>query len=107
MHLLARLAVLAAAFPFRAATESMAETLPNLPAVLGMLAGSMSMLEGIPRNAFGLLRHCGAGSVLHERAVWRTTNLPLSAGSVLGVILILSVWGGLGHLASTCSELAP
>ena len=107
MHLLARLAVLAAAFPFRAATESTAETLPNLLAVLGMLAGSMSMLEGIPRNAFGLLRHCGAGSVLHERAVWRTTNLPLSAGSVLGVILILSVWGGLGHLASTCSESAP
>jgi uncharacterized membrane protein YfcA len=83
------------------------------------VAGSMSMLVGIPMIAVGLLRHFGAGSVLRERAVWRTTILPLGAGSVLGavlgalalglvpgqalkiglgIILIWSAWGVFRHL---------
>lgn len=42
VNLVASLVVLAAAFPFRAATVPVVEILPHLPAVLGMLAGSMS-----------------------------------------------------------------
>lgn len=45
------------------------------------VAGSMSMLVGIPMIAVGLLQHFGAGSVLRERTVWRTAILPLSASA--------------------------
>lgn len=83
------------------------------------LAGSMSMLVGMPTIAVGLSRHFGAGSVLREKAVWRATILPLGAGSVLGailgalalglvpsqalkiglgIILIWSAWGVFRHL---------
>ncbi|MFN3663799.1 TSUP family transporter [Yoonia sp.] len=83
------------------------------------LAGSMSMLVGMPTIAVGLLRHFGTGSVLRERPVWRATILPMGAGSVLGaimgalalgqipsqalkiglgVILIWSAWGVFRHL---------
>lgn len=83
------------------------------------VAGSMSMLVGIPTIAVGLLRHFGPGSVLRARAVWRATILPLGAGSVLGailgalalglvpgqalkiglgIILIWSAWGVFRHL---------
>lgn len=51
------------------------------------LAGSMSMLVGMPTIAVGLLRYFGTGTVLRERAVWQSTLLPLCAGSVLGAIL--------------------
>lgn len=51
------------------------------------LAGSMSMLIGMPTIAVGLTRHFGRGSVLRERAVWTGTVLPLAAGSILGAIL--------------------
>ncbi|WP_128513650.1 MULTISPECIES: sulfite exporter TauE/SafE family protein [Tabrizicola] len=51
------------------------------------LAGSMSMLVGMPTIAVGLLRHFGAGSVLRERPVWWQIILPLGAGSVVGAIL--------------------
>lgn len=88
------------------------------------LAGSMSMLVGIPTIAVGLLRHLKAGSVLREGAVWRATILPLGLGSVLGailgaqvlglvpgqalkiglgVVLIRSAWGVFRHLPSTSS----
>ncbi|MFN3973490.1 MAG: TSUP family transporter [Gemmobacter sp.] len=83
------------------------------------LAGSMSMLVGMPTIAVGLTRHFGAGSVLLERPVWRATILPLGAGSIagailgalalghvpgqalkigLGFILIWSAWGVFRHL---------
>ena len=83
------------------------------------VAGSMSMLVGMPTIAVGLLRHFGAGSVLREGPVWRATILPLGAGSVLGavlgalalglapgqmlkvglgIILIWSAWGVFRHL---------
>ncbi|MCC5972682.1 MAG: sulfite exporter TauE/SafE family protein [Rubellimicrobium sp.] len=83
------------------------------------VAGSMSMLVGMPTIAVGLLRHFGPGSVLREREVWRGTILPLGAGSVvgailgalalglvppralkigLGIILIWSAWGVFRHL---------
>ncbi|MFN3293346.1 MAG: sulfite exporter TauE/SafE family protein [Gemmobacter sp.] len=83
------------------------------------LAGSMSMLVGMPTIAVGLLRHFGAGSVLREGPVWRRTILPLGAGSIfgailgalalglvpsqalkigLGLILIWSAWGVFRHL---------
>lgn len=42
VNLVASFIVLAAAFPIRAATVPVAEIVPHLPAVLGMLAGSMS-----------------------------------------------------------------
>jgi uncharacterized membrane protein YfcA len=88
------------------------------------VAGSMSMLVGIPTIAVGLLRHFGAGSVLRERMVWRTTILPLGVGSTvgailgalalglvpgqilkigLGFILIWSAWGVFRHLPSSTS----
>ena len=51
------------------------------------VAGSMSMLVGMPTIAVGLMRHFGAGSALRERAVWRATILPLGVGSILGAIL--------------------
>ncbi len=51
------------------------------------VAGSMSMLVGMPTIAMGLLRHFGGGSVLREGVVWKTTILPLGAGSILGAIL--------------------
>lgn len=83
------------------------------------LAGSMSMLVGMPTIAVGLLRHFGTGSLLREGAVWRATILPLGAGSILGailgalalglvpsqalkiglgIILIWSAWGVFRHL---------
>jgi uncharacterized membrane protein YfcA len=83
------------------------------------LAGSMSMLVGMPTIAVGLLRHFGAGAILRDRGVWRATILPLGAGSVLGailgalalglvpsqalkiglgIILIWSAWGVFRHL---------
>lgn len=83
------------------------------------LAGSMSMLVGMPTIAVGLLRHFGAGSVLREGPVWRATILPLGVGSILGailgalalglvpgqalkiglgIILIWSAWGVFRHL---------
>lgn len=217
LNLVASFVVLAAAFPFRAATVPLAEILPHMPAVLGMLAGSMSaawvgagwlrktsdkllgrlilillvalglvliaeglvvaeptrivgeglaatvlvaaacgvviglvssllgvaggeliiptfvllfgvdvkvagsmsMLVGMPTIAVGLLRHFGAGAVLRRSDVWRGTILPLGAGSVLGaivgalalglvpsqalkiglgLILIWSAWGVFRHL---------
>lgn len=57
------------------------------------VAGSMSMLVGMPTIAVGLLRHFGAGSVLRKRAVWRATILPLGVGSVAGAILGASLLG--------------
>jgi uncharacterized membrane protein YfcA len=51
------------------------------------MAGSMSMLVGMPTIAVGLMRHLKPGSVLRERAAWQSTILPLGAGSVLGAIL--------------------
>lgn len=90
------------------------------------VAGSMSILVGMPTIAVGLLRHFGAGSVLRERAIWHTTIVPLGAGSVLGailgalalglvpsqalkiglgIILIWSAWGVFRHLPSTPSAL--
>lgn len=89
------------------------------------VAGSMSMLVGMPTIAVGLLRHFEAGSVLREPAVWGATILPLGAGSVagailgasllwlvpsqalkigLGIILIWSAWGVFRHLPSTTSS---
>ncbi|WP_322891597.1 MULTISPECIES: sulfite exporter TauE/SafE family protein [unclassified Yoonia] len=83
------------------------------------VAGSLSMLVGMPTIAVGLLRHFGAGSVLRDRVVWRVTILPLGIGSVLGavlgalalgyvpsqtlklglgIILIWSAWGVFRHL---------
>lgn len=83
------------------------------------LAGSMSMLVGMPTIAVGLLRHLGPGALLRDAAVWRATILPLGAGSVLGavlgalalglvpgralkvglgIILIWSAWGVFRHL---------
>lgn len=88
------------------------------------VAGSMSMLVGMPTIAVGLLRHFGAGSVLREGAVWRTTILPLGAGSILGailgalalglvpsqalkiglgIILIWSAWGVFRHLPQSAA----
>lgn len=51
------------------------------------LAGSMSMLVGLPTIAVGLLRHFGDGSVLREAVVWHATILPLGLGSIIGAIL--------------------
>lgn len=83
------------------------------------VAGSMSMLVGMPTIAVGLVRHFRAGSVLREHAVWRAAILPLGLGSVLGavlgalalglvpsqvlkiglgIILIWSAWGVFRHL---------
>lgn len=92
------------------------------------VAGSMSMLVGMPTIAVGLMRHLGAGSVLRERAVWRATILPLGAGSVLGailgalalglvpgqalkigfgIILIWSAWGVFRHLPQPAPAETP
>lgn len=83
------------------------------------VAGSMSMLVGMPTIAVGLLRHFAQGSVLRETEVWRGTTLPLGLGSIagailgalalglvpsqalkvgLGIILIWSAWGVFRHL---------
>jgi len=70
------------------------------------LAGSMSMLVAMPTIAVGLLRHCGAGSVLPERAVWRATIFPLGAGSVLGAILGALALGLLSWLVAIDARLA-
>jgi uncharacterized protein len=51
------------------------------------VAGSMSILVGIPTIVVGLTRHFGAGSVLREGPVWRGTILPLAGGSILGAVL--------------------
>jgi len=83
------------------------------------LAGSMSILVGLPTVAVGLSRHVSAAYVLRERAVWRATLAPLIMGSIigailgalalghvpsqtlkigLGIILIWSAWGVFRHL---------
>lgn len=90
------------------------------------LAGSLSMLVGIPTIAVGLLRHFSPGSVLRQGAVWRATILPLGLGSVLGailgalalgfvpsqtlkiglgIILIWSAWGVFRHLPNHSTQL--
>lgn len=92
------------------------------------VAGSMSMLVGIPTIAVGVLRHFGAGSVLREGGVWRATILPLGAGSILGailgalalglvpsqalkiglgIILIWSAWGVFRHLPQPAPTATP
>jgi uncharacterized membrane protein YfcA len=92
------------------------------------VAGSMSMLVGMPTIAVGLLRHFGPGSVLRDGAVWRATVLPLGAGSVagavlgalalglvpgqalkigLGMILIWSAWGVFRHLPQSAPAALP
>lgn len=106
----------------------------NIPAFILLfgvdvkLAGSMSMLVGMPTIAVGLMRHFGPGSVLRERNVWRGTILPLGAGSVvgailgalalglvpsqalkigLGIILIWSAWGVFRHLPLSAPAATP
>ena len=90
------------------------------------VAGSMSMLVGMPTIAVGLMRHFGPETVLRETDVWRGTILPLGLGSVvgaifgamalgivssqalkigLGVILIWSAWGVFRHLPSSSAKL--
>lgn len=85
------------------------------------LAGSMSILVGLPTIAVGLSRHFGAASVLRQKVQWRGTILPLAAGSIcgailgalalgavpsqvlkigLGLILIWSAWGVFRHLSA-------
>lgn len=92
------------------------------------LAGSMSMLVGMPTIAVGMLRHFGPGSMLRAGDVWRSTILPLRAGSVvrailgalalglvpsqalkigLGIILIWSAWGVFRHLPQGTPAAAP
>jgi uncharacterized membrane protein YfcA len=92
------------------------------------VAGSMSILVGIPTITVGLTRHFGAGSVLRARVVWRATILPLCAGSILGailgaltlgvvpgqalkvglgIILIWSAWSVFRHLSSASSSSGP
>jgi len=86
------------------------------------VAGSMSILMGLPTIAVGLLRHFGTGAVLREGPVWRMTILPLGTSSILGaglgaillgvvpgqvlkirlgLILIWSAWGVFRHLPQT------
>ncbi len=49
------------------------------------LAGSMSMLVGLPTIAAGLLRHLGDPACpLRNALLWRDTAGPLAVGSVLG-----------------------
>lgn len=67
------------------------------------VAGSLSMLVGMPTIAVGLLRHFGAGSVLRDRVVWRVTILPLGIGSVLGAVLGALA---LGYVPSQTLKLA-
>lgn len=50
-------------------------------------AGSLSMLVGLPTIAFGLSRHFRPEAILRRPEVWRSTILPLGAGSVLGAVL--------------------
>lgn len=51
------------------------------------LAGSMSMLVGLPTIAAGLIRHLrDPACPLRARGVWRDTVGPLGAGSVLGAV---------------------
>lgn len=92
------------------------------------LAGSMSMLVGMPTIAVGLARHFGPASVLRRPEVWRGTILPLGAGSVLGAaagalalglvpsqalkmglgaILIWSAWGVFRHLPAPGAGAPP
>lgn len=92
------------------------------------VAGSMSILVGMPTIAVGVVRHLAAGSVLRDGAVWRTTIVPLGAGSILGailgaqalglvpsqtlkiglgIILIWSAWGVFRHLPQSSSVAAP
>jgi uncharacterized protein len=51
------------------------------------LAGSMSILVGLPTIAAGLIRWISAESVLSDRAVRRHTLLPLAGGSVFGAVV--------------------
>ncbi len=92
------------------------------------VAGSLSILVGMPTIAVGLLRHFGPGSVLRDGGVWRGTILPLCAGSVagailgalalglvpsralkvgLGIILIWSAWGVFCHLPQGAGTTGP
>lgn len=92
------------------------------------LAGSMSILVGIPTIAVGLMRHFGPESVLRAGPVWRRTILPLCAGSILGailgalalnlvpgqalkialgIILIWSAWGVFRHLPAAAEIKRP
>jgi uncharacterized membrane protein YfcA len=48
------------------------------------LAGSMSIIIGIPTIAVGLARYSGRGSILRQGAVWRGLILPMALGSMIG-----------------------
>lgn len=51
------------------------------------LAGSMSILVGLPTIAVGLARWFGAGSILRDRPTLRGTLVPLALGSAFGAVL--------------------
>lgn len=91
------------------------------------LAGSISILIGLPTIAIGLARWLARDGILHDRATLTGTLVPLAAGSVLGalagaallglvpgealkiglgVILIWSASRIFGHLPSTKSRPA-
>jgi uncharacterized membrane protein YfcA len=64
--------------------------IPALVLVFGVpvkLAGSMSILIGLPTIAVGLVRHLRGPGPLREAASWRAAILPLGAGSIVGAVL--------------------
>lgn len=74
--------------------------IPSLVLLFGVpvkLAGSMSILIGLPTIAAGLVHHLRGAGPLREPATWRSAILPLGAGSVLGAVaggLLLGVVPG-------------
>ena len=111
VNLVASLVVLVAAFPFRAATVPMAEIAPFLPAIFGMLAGSMSAawvgagwLRRVSDRMLGrliLILLVALGCVLIAEGVFVAAPVRLVAQDPVTTVFVAAACGvGIGLVSS-------
>jgi len=116
VNLLASLIVLAAAFPFRAAAVPLSEIGPYLPAVLGMLSGSMSAawvsagwLRQVSDKLLGrliLILLVALGLILMAEGIFVAEPTRLVGEGLLATVLIAAACGVVIGLVSSLLGVA-
>ncbi|WP_114964660.1 sulfite exporter TauE/SafE family protein [Alkalilacustris brevis] len=116
VNLVASFVVLTAALPFRTATVPVAEILPHMPAVLAMLAGSMSAawlgagwLHRVPDRALGrliLILLVVLGLVLIAEGLFATQPQRLAGEGLAATLLAAAACGVVIGLVSSLLGVA-